>query len=196
MYQGDYPLAEARCEESLALKRMIGDERGVAFSLNSLGRIAYLKGDDAAAGVRFAQSLSLYQELGSRQGLAEVSGNLGLVMLRQGDISRAAQLLYNSLTAHHELGNKPGLAQTLAALAALSLAEGQAARAVTLFCVADWLRRSIGATTPTVEQVAQQHELATARAALGEADYAAAWSAGQALTPDQAVDYALGAAAR
>ncbi len=186
MHQGDYALAQARCTESLALKRALGDERGVAFSLNSLGRIAYLK-DEPAAEVLFAESLRLYQELGSRQGVAEVDGNLGLVALQRGDYAKAARLLRDSLAAHHELGNKSGIAQLLAAFADLSLTEGQAARATTLLCVTDWLLHSLGAALPPVEQASQQRNLSTARTILGEAGFAAAWSAGLALNLDQAV---------
>ncbi len=189
MHQGDYALATARCTESLALKRTLGDDRGVAFSLNSLGRIAYLKGDPAAESL-FVQSLRLYQELGSRQGVAEVNGNLGLVALRLGDYSQAARLLRDSLTAHQELGNKAGIAQTLASFADLSLAEGQAARATTLLGVADWLLHSLGAILPPVEQARQRDILAAARAALDEAGFATAWSAGLGLNLDQAVAYA------
>ena len=44
-YQGDYPAARALHEESLAIRRELGDRLGIAASLNSLGAVAQDQGD-------------------------------------------------------------------------------------------------------------------------------------------------------
>ena len=46
--QGDYPAARALHEESLAIRRQLGDRRGMAASLNNLGNVAVKQGDLAS----------------------------------------------------------------------------------------------------------------------------------------------------
>ena len=54
------------------------------------------------------------------------------------------------------------------------------------------LRETSGMPTAPLEQAEHQRHIAAASAQLGEATFAAAWTAGVALTLEQAVEYALG----
>jgi hypothetical protein len=58
--------------------------------------------------------------------------------------------------------------------------------------VAAALREAIGAPPPLSRREEAERELGAARAALGEEAFAAAWTEGQALPLDQAIEYALG----
>jgi tetratricopeptide (TPR) repeat protein len=68
--QSDYAAARALHEESLAIRRELGDRLGVAASLNNLGDVELARGDYAAAQVLYKQSLAIVQELGYRAGIA------------------------------------------------------------------------------------------------------------------------------
>ena len=57
IYQGDYPAARARHEESLAIWRQLGDRRGIAASLGNLGTVACDQGDLASARALHEESL-------------------------------------------------------------------------------------------------------------------------------------------
>ncbi|HWE64183.1 MAG TPA: tetratricopeptide repeat protein [Chloroflexota bacterium] len=61
--QGDYERATALHEEALALRRALGDRRGVAGSLGNLGTVAYRKGDFARATALYEEALALEREL-------------------------------------------------------------------------------------------------------------------------------------
>ncbi|MGH3146817.1 MAG: BTAD domain-containing putative transcriptional regulator, partial [Rubrobacter sp.] len=67
--RGLYDRAEKLHEESLALYRRMGDRKGVANSLNSLGALMYALGDLERAVALTEQSLSLKRELGDEKGL-------------------------------------------------------------------------------------------------------------------------------
>src|SRR5207253_1498363 len=55
--QGDYTRAAVQLEESLALKRELGDTQGIARSLSNLGMVAYLQGDLTRAVALYEESL-------------------------------------------------------------------------------------------------------------------------------------------
>jgi hypothetical protein len=83
------------------------------------------------------------------------------------------------------------IAESLEIAARLALAEGWPERAARLLGAADALRDAIGAPLPPVYRAAHEHDMATARTALGDAAFAAAWAAGRALALEQAVAEAL-----
>jgi non-specific serine/threonine protein kinase len=79
----------------------------------------------------------------------------------------------------------------LVVVAGLAVAQGRAARAARLFGAVAGVRTATGRTMPEGLRVQYDHDLAAARAALGQAAFAAAWTAGQALTLEGAVAEAL-----
>ena len=95
---GDRPAARALLEESLAIKRALGDRRGIAISLGNLGTLARLQGDYAAAQTLYEESLALRQELGDRLGIAIMLSHRGLVAYHQGDCA-AARALHEKVLA-------------------------------------------------------------------------------------------------
>ena len=65
--QGDYASADALIRESLDIARQLGDQQGVAVSLNALAVIARDRGEVADARSLFEESLVLWRELGDRR---------------------------------------------------------------------------------------------------------------------------------
>ncbi len=77
--QGDYAAARAWHEESLLIRRELGDQRGIAVSLGNLGNIALEQGEQAVARTRYEESLALMRELGDMWLIATMLHNLGNV---------------------------------------------------------------------------------------------------------------------
>ena len=68
MEQGDYGGARVVNEESLAIRRALGDKSGIAACLLNLGNVAREQEDYASARILCAQSLMLRRELEDKSG--------------------------------------------------------------------------------------------------------------------------------
>ena len=141
--QGDYAMARALHERSLALRRELGDTRGIAASLNNLGLVAREQGDYGAARALFEESLALKRELGDKLAIANSLSNLGLVAFDQGDYGAARALHEESLTLGCELGDKWGIAISLSNLGEVARAQGDYATARVLFEESLTLKREL-----------------------------------------------------
>jgi non-specific serine/threonine protein kinase len=143
-HQGDYPVARALYEESLAIRRELGDRSGIAGSLGNLGNVAVNQGDRPAARALQEQSLAIYRELGDRFGTANTLNNLGVVALNQGDYPAARALHEESLAISRELGNRHSIALSLSNVGHVALDQGDypAARALLEESLA--IRRELG----------------------------------------------------
>jgi hypothetical protein len=82
-------------------------------------------------------------------------------------------------------------AEILEQLARLDTVEGRPARAVRLFAAADEIRQSIGLLRSPSDRLDHENAVNAVRASLGEATFGATWAEGRAMTPEQAVAYAL-----
>lgn len=109
-HQVDYRAARAQHEESLAIRRQLGDRRGVAISLNNLGMVALDQDDLVSARTLHEESLLIARELGNRNGIARSLGNLAMVASEQRDFASARALLEESLAILRELGDRDGIA--------------------------------------------------------------------------------------
>ncbi len=179
------------CRESLALARVTGDAWTAAVALAQLGLVALREKDHTDATALLEESLTGFREMGNRWGVALATGNLGIVALDRGDLPHAADLLRDSLTALEEMGDRWGVATLLEGPARAAAALGQAARAARIFGAATALRERIGAPLKGPFRPGSVHNMALVRAALGEEAFAAAWAAGQAMTPEEAVAEAV-----
>ncbi|HZS86228.1 MAG TPA: tetratricopeptide repeat protein [Chloroflexota bacterium] len=130
--RGDFPQAAVYFEQSLALYRQVGDERGMAATLNNLAMIAQLQGDYRRASSLYEDALVLSRELGDSWDVAACLNNLAILTRQQGDGRRAAALHAESLALARELGDKDEIAAALINLAALARDGGDAARATSL----------------------------------------------------------------
>jgi len=111
--QGDYSAARVQYEESLVIRRKLGDRRGIASSLSNLGLLRLSQGDVAAAKTLIEQSLATMRELGDRVGIGNALGNLGIVAHREEDYSAAWPLLQEQLSICRELADRRGIAGAL-----------------------------------------------------------------------------------
>ena len=122
--QGDYAEARALHGESLAIRRQLGNQQGIAASLGNLGNVAYHQGDYAGARALHEESLAIKRQFGSPQSLAASLGNLGNVALCQGDYAGARALHEESLAVERQLGNQQGIAESLGNLGSVADSQG------------------------------------------------------------------------
>ena len=90
--QGDYPAARALLEESLAIRRELGDREGIAASLSNLGNVALYQGDYPAARALHEESLAIRRELGDRCGIFYSLEGLAAVVASLRESPRAARI--------------------------------------------------------------------------------------------------------
>src|SRR5262249_34525659 len=108
-----------------------------------------------------------------------------------GDNGAARALFQESLTIHREAGGKPRIVTDLEGLAAVAVAQAQPERAARLFGAAEALREAMGAPLPPADRPEHARAVASARTALGDEAFAAAWVEGRALSMEAAITYAL-----
>jgi predicted ATPase/class 3 adenylate cyclase/Tfp pilus assembly protein PilF len=143
--EGDHPAARAYYDESLALRRELGDKKGIAETLRNIGILASNEGDYPTAHLMYEQSLQLMRELGDKSGVAETLNSLGGVALREGNYSLAHSMYEQCLALMRELGDKRSIARMLNNLAiVMADKEGSFTQARSLFEQSLVLMRELG----------------------------------------------------
>jgi DNA-binding CsgD family transcriptional regulator len=90
--RGNAERARALCEESLAIRRQLGDKGGSAHTLAILGAIALEQGQYPHALAHYQESLALRQQTGEQDGIATALEGVAGVAAVQGQSISAAQL--------------------------------------------------------------------------------------------------------
>ncbi|MEO7911235.1 MAG: tetratricopeptide repeat protein [Roseiflexaceae bacterium] len=111
--QADYHAAQAYCEESLAIWQALGDQRGVARALATLGYMADDQCDFPAARAALDQSLALFRAVGDTQGAATALDHLAWVVGKKGDQQARRELAEQSLAFARESGDTHAIARAL-----------------------------------------------------------------------------------
>jgi predicted ATPase/Tfp pilus assembly protein PilF len=188
---GDLATAHDYYEQSLDLGRESGDHLGIASATNALQQVAATSGVEVRARQMLAESLPPARASRDRYDLAQVLLDAGTAALRQGDAQQARSLLVESLRLWCDIGAPAGIARALAGLGGVAAARGQAERAGKLYSAAQVLLPPSGRLTSDASGPDLDHSVATARAALDTAAFAAGWADGQAMTQEQAIHAAL-----
>jgi tetratricopeptide (TPR) repeat protein len=92
-WEGDYARARSLQTESLLIKRRLGEKRGLAFSVWSLGKVAQAQGDYSAARSLYQEAISTMGQLEDKGGIPFVLESFGYLAVAEGQPRRAARLL-------------------------------------------------------------------------------------------------------
>ena len=188
---GYYDRASKIFEQSLKLFREMEHKLGTAISLNNLGEVAQLHRDNEGAAALFAESLSIFREVGDKRNIATLLNNLGNLARYGGDLEQAKSLHTESLALLKEVGEKASIAFCMEGLAGVALAQGQPERAAKLFGGAEALRKALDTPLPPARLTDYDRDMAEVRAAMGEESFSSVWLEGQAMTLEQALNYAI-----
>jgi predicted ATPase/DNA-binding winged helix-turn-helix (wHTH) protein len=108
--QGDYTAAERFLSQALSIYEELGDDSGIAASLNALAVSARDRGDYALAQSNFERSLACWRMLPDRLAMARCLHNLANVVKVRGDYPLARWALGEAAEIFEELGDRSGAA--------------------------------------------------------------------------------------
>ncbi len=152
------------------------------------------EGDYDRAAALAEEKLALNRELRDIHDITVALILSGMIALVRGDHERAAVLFEEDLLLLRKLGDTESIIHCLLGLAAVAIPRGEPVRAARLRGAAEALQEATGslADSPFVRsQYDHESLLATARSRLDEALWEAARAEGRAMSPEEAVEYAL-----
>lgn len=110
-------------EKALTTARQLKERSLEAFSLDKLGDLARLVGDDLTAAEYYTASLRIYRDLDNRLDIARLQHNFAYLALHAGDTVLARSRFTESLPSYRTAGQLRGQAEALAGLAAVATEE-------------------------------------------------------------------------
>ena len=195
----DFAEARARIEESRTVAERLGVAGPVAMGILRLAVLDRLEGDLPRARARLEEVRQHVVRLGEAAG-HEAAWWQDLPALERGNLARAEGRhaearthLHGALRRLHRRGEGALLRSAVCMVGLAEVARGAPARGATLLGAGAGADGAGVIGTVHVPQVRAEAPgfLERARQALGGAGYAAAWTAGRAMTLEQAVTYAL-----
>jgi tetratricopeptide (TPR) repeat protein len=196
--QGDQAAAEELFSAAIVAGRASGDTVALSDALLRLGGLDIVRRQFDSAQSLLEEALELSHALGYRNYTTTINRQLAQLALARGDLSVASARVRSSLEMTRVSSNGNDGLRPLQLAARLAVASGGYHHAVRLLAaVAGWMDRH--AVQPGTTLWARwtlpgdDEALATARAALGESAFAAAWAEGLLLPLDDALTAALAA---
>jgi hypothetical protein len=118
--------------------------------------------------------------------------SLGYIACAEGDTGRAAAHFAESLALFRAGDTRLAIASCLAGLAMVASVDEQLGRAACLLGAVAGLLDALRGTLAPADASDYRRTVASLRDQLSTQDFAAAWSEGQGLTLEQAIEYAIG----
>ena len=201
--QQDYTQALLYVEESLSIAQQIGSKIDITLTLSNLGSIAIAQGNYNQAQTYLEKGSLIARELGGKKWLATILTDFGNLATKQKNYNQAFSYLEEGLSLHTETSNKRGISYTLVNFILLASKQQQRAsfsQTESKECL-QWIACLSGAlasllATIKLELVRMEAKdyrtsLETARIGLTEAEFAGEFSKGQAMSWQEAVEFAF-----
>jgi tetratricopeptide (TPR) repeat protein len=190
-FDGDHATARAFGAQSLAVAESLSDPWLTSFALHLLGLAAHIAGDYATADAFYERSMAIRQALGFREQIGVLLQLMCTSKQRQGDFAKARTLYQDYLAIGREFGSTYHVNQVLGLLGSLAAVQGQPERAARLIGAAAVLHETSRTRAIPLTEALFAEGVELARQELGEAEFAAAWEAGRAMSTEEAVAEAL-----
>jgi DNA-binding CsgD family transcriptional regulator/tetratricopeptide (TPR) repeat protein len=191
--EGDDVAARATQEKMrtvLATQPLIDDKFYRTGALNAQGFSARQKGDDQEATTAFRQSLTLAQDIGMQWFVALAWQQLGFIAQQHGNNVQAREHFQESLELAWALGRTDNILTLLGCIAVAAQQE-QWVGAARLYGAVEAQRTNQDLPFTPLQQADYERATSAVRARRYDPQLAAAWAAGQALSLEQAIEYAL-----
>jgi DNA-binding SARP family transcriptional activator/tetratricopeptide (TPR) repeat protein len=107
LQQGDLERARTSHEQSLKIRRQVGDERQVAQTLVQLAQLMALAGSLGPATEGYREAFSLFERIGDPEGMASCWSVLGTTASYRGSYADAEDYLHRCLALREQIGD-PG----------------------------------------------------------------------------------------
>jgi hypothetical protein len=173
------------------MSRRLDNKGEVAWALLDLGEATLNLGDRVQAKYLIEESFSIFREFDHKYGIATCLYDSGLLAGLEGDNERAATFFEQGLVLAPTTGPIWYRAAVLMGLAGVAAAGGQTRRAARLLGAAHTQLEAGASYWNAAESLYIGRAVASAVAQLGEEAFADAYAEGQAMTFEQAADYAL-----
>lgn len=131
--RGQLAEATAHLDAALALFEVAADTRGIASTLDDLGKLQWLKGDYKRALGFTQRALTMRQQLGDRRSIALSLNNLGLVFQDSGQFKEALGAFEHALAIRREIGDLVGVSISLNNLGTVAQDQRDDPKALSLF---------------------------------------------------------------
>ncbi|HEY1955369.1 MAG TPA: tetratricopeptide repeat protein [Polyangiaceae bacterium] len=105
--------ASAHLNAAFRLFEQAGDERGIASTVDDLGKLHWLKGDYEKALEHTQRALGMRRRIGDRRSIALSLNNMGLVYQDSGRFKEALDAFEQALVIRREIGDLVGVAISL-----------------------------------------------------------------------------------
>ncbi|MFG1998544.1 BTAD domain-containing putative transcriptional regulator [Spirillospora sp. NPDC048911] len=181
---GDLDRARGLHERALRLAVEHSSRSSREFAEIGLGMVARRQGrlDDAEAHLR--SPLAWLERVNGRAGTAFITAELGFVAEQRGDARKALALHLDGYDGATATGDPRAVALALEGLAGAQALAGRPKSAASLLGTAAATRESVGAPLPAAERGDVDRITASARQALGEEAFKAAFTEGRDRTPN------------
>jgi non-specific serine/threonine protein kinase len=191
--EGQLDRAIVCAKQAVAAARRAGVRGTLGIRLNFLGRVLLRQGELERAQAASAEALDLLRAQGDEEGQAMCLEVLSAVACQRGDAEDSRRQAEEALELFQRLEDPSGMATNLLLLAGVAALRGQFERAGRLLGYADSM---VGhsQTYSDLTRHSVEAPLRSAREALGDEAWAAAISAGRALSLEEVVAEALGEA--
>jgi ATP/maltotriose-dependent transcriptional regulator MalT len=194
----DFPRMRALVEEASICLQDSDDRMITAWVFYMQGFVSWLEDHDPRqARTHYESSLSLFRETRFLSGIVMSLKQLAVMEQAMENLAHARMLYGESLTGIEEFGLNSHVAEMwvaliLAGLANLATIQGQLERAARLLGATDGVDSIISPRLFWHDgSVPPGSAIAALRAQMGEANFAAAWAAGKAMTRAQAIAFVL-----
>ncbi|MBX3218694.1 MAG: tetratricopeptide repeat protein, partial [Labilithrix sp.] len=125
--------AEVHLDAALGLFEDAADERGIASTVDDIGKLYWLRGDYQKALASTQRALVLRRKLGDRRSIALSLNNLGLVYQDSGQFKLALDAFEQALRIRREIGDLVGVSISLNNLGTVAQDQRDENRALQLF---------------------------------------------------------------
>jgi predicted ATPase len=187
----DLALAQRYVEESLQLAQEAGLRSQEAQAFEILGFIAIHQDDHEEARHCLKESVRAYESIGASFNVILEKSNLAHLERKLGNQAEALEYYRETILAFRDMGQTGAVAHQLECFGFIALAQDEQERALQLFAAANALREKSGTPMTPDEQTYFDEQLNNLRAKMNLKRFDSAWSKGQAMRMEQAIDLAV-----
>jgi len=183
--------ARALYEEVLTIGRDLDDQELQIKAASNLAGLALLQGDTARAEELFEQLVTQARKLGAKAIAASSLRGLGQIRILQSDFDAAGRLFREGISLEQAIGHQTGFALLLGGLGRVIAPKGQTRQAARILGAVNAFLRVNTINLDADDRAEYEQNSAAVRAAMTPEEFEAAFTAGHALTLEQALQEVL-----
>lgn len=166
---GKYDTAMEHLRRAHELFERSRDDRGIASTLDEMGRVNWLRGAFSQALDFHRQALTIRRALGDRRSIALSLANIGRVHHDTGNFKAAINQFREALDLRRDIGDRVGVVQSLCDLAGVHAEDGNHELALDLLGEARTMAQEIGDKLALADVMSRTGEVKSAMGRGGEA---------------------------